>query len=125
MIKQRQKGNITISTVIVTSSILLVAGAALLLSMSDFSRSSNAYLNNKMNELQIKTCVEEVLRKLKTDMNYSGSYNIPSSQGSCDATVSANGNFRDITIESTYNDYKTSTTRKVDVSTNPYILTNE
>lgn len=123
-INLNKKGNVAFSTVIVTSSILLVAGAALLLSMTDFSKSSNSYFNNELNNVQANACVEESLQKIRSDTNYNGNFSVTFPNGNCSITITTNSNYRNVSIVSTYNTYQTNITKKVDISQNPFVVSN-
>jgi hypothetical protein len=121
------KGNISLSTVLITSSILLLSGAVLIFVITDFANSSRNVFNNELNEIQAKACVEESLHRIKTNLSYEGTFSININSGNCSITIdinNSNSNFRDINVISNLNSLTTSKNVRLDISQSPFVLTN-
>lgn len=122
------KANVSLTTVIITSTILLAIGITVIIGTIDLSRASKNSINYELNLMRSTTCLEEALNKLKTNHSFAGTITVPFSDGSCSATVTiaAGGNqdHKQIEIASQVGDYHYATNKLADVSTSPITVSN-
>ena len=103
-IKKNQSGIAALLTVvIVAAATLIMAYSASLLGLGELEL---GYTSQKGAEAlsAADSCVEEALRRLRLDSNYSGG-TLNVGNGSCIMNITANGNDRTIAAESTIGEY--------------------
>lgn len=124
----RLQGNISLTTVLVTSAILLLSGTTLLFGSIDQGRVSKDNVNYELAQIRSYSCLEEAMNKIKRNQAFVDIAEISYEDGHCQAEVSidpVNNNIRMINIISIYNNYQISNGKKVDISTSPYTITNQ
>jgi hypothetical protein len=120
------KGNITLTTVLFVSVILLLGGITLVITNIDFTLASKGFYNGTLAQIRSRTCLNDSLLRLKTNTAYTGSFTISFTDGTCSATV-ANGssaNTKTISLSAAVNGYSYSQTKNVDTSVIPFRVTN-
>ena len=125
MIKKKFKANISLTTVIITTTILLLSGVTVLFSSIDLSHSTESANAKMLNELRAKSCVEEGLIRLKNNILFTGVAAITFNDGSCSNTVSIdpqNNNNRIFTIISIISDYQYTVAKHIDISREPFVI---
>ena len=121
---KKVKGNIALTLVIVMSTILLFGGIALVLSSIDLATTSKSSGNTNIALLRSRSCTDDGIYRLKNNPNYVGSFTLTFSDGSCSCTVSGASTTKTLVVTSTVNNFNYQTTKTVDTSVNPYILSN-
>lgn len=121
-----KKGSIAITLVIVISSMLLAGGMNLLLSNIDFTRATVNYRSRQIAVIISKSCLEESLYKLKEDINFTGTFSVPFTDGNCDSTVSnLGGGLKTISVQTSYLDYQLTKNFQVNTIVYPYDVNEE
>lgn len=124
----RLQGNVSLTTVLVTSAILLLSGTTLLFGSIDQGRVSKDNVNYELAQIRSYSCLEEAMNKIKRSQSFTGLAEISYEDGQCEAEViidPMNSNIRLINIISIYNNYQISNSKKVDISTSPFTITNQ
>jgi hypothetical protein len=123
---KKNKAAATLTLVIVMQWMLLVLGLSLIVVNVNLTKAStgyNRYLNAKVIS---RTCLEESLRLIARNINFTGEYVYTSASGpTCTATTAVDGtnpNLRNISIVSSNANYYYEEMRVLDISTNPYML---
>lgn len=120
---QPKQAVISLTTVLVVSAVLLASGITLLLTTIDFAENTKGFDNGMVATIEIRTCLEESLNKLKPNHAYNGSFSVTFTNGSCEAIVTTdlvNSNLKLIAITSSYNQYYASKNYQVDISQSPF-----
>lgn len=126
-VKKKLKGNISLTTVIVTSTILLLMGLTILFSTMDLAYSSKNIFNYELNLLRSRSCLEESLIRMKNNTAFTGTAPITFTDGNCSAVVTNDpvlSNIKLVAITSVVNEYTYLLNKKVDISTVPYTVSN-
>jgi hypothetical protein len=124
--RNKQKGNIALTTVLFTSTILVLGGLALVIVSIDFTLSTKAYYHRSLAKIRTRSCVQEGLYRIKQEPVYTGTSSLTFTDGSCSVTVvdTAVANTKSLSIISTVNGYSMTSTKKADISTSPFTVTN-
>lgn len=104
ILNNNQQGVAALLTiVIISAAVLIMAFTASLLGLGELDL---GFTSQKGGEAlsAADSCIEEALRRLRLDSNYSGG-TLNVGNGSCIINITANGNDRTITAESTIGDY--------------------
>jgi hypothetical protein len=123
--KKKFKANISLTTVLVTTTIILLGGISVLLSSMDLANITKSSYNKMLNELRSRSCLEEGLRRIKINTGFTGTASITYSDGNCVATVGndpSDSNKKIITIVSTLAEYQYNLTKHIDISTDPFTI---
>lgn len=100
-----KSGSVALISVLVISAILLI----LVSSMTETHISvSNQFLNDyndRIGYYDSESCLEESIRKLEVDVNFSGSSIIDENGSDCTSTISGSGTNRNISIVNVNGDY--------------------
>jgi hypothetical protein len=124
--KLKLKANVSLTTVIVTSAVLLVSTITVMLSIMDMSKSSKNNYNYEMNTLRAVSCIEESMNRIKYNPNFTGTVTIAFGDGTCESVVSLDSdpNIRNLSITSQYNGYYYQVNKKADISQSPFYIFN-
>lgn len=125
---KKLKGNVSLTTVLVTSAILLLSGTTLLFGSIDQGRISKDNVNYQLAHIRAYSCLEEALNRIKRSQTFEGTVEIIYTDGQCQAQITTdpiNNNFKLININSFYNSYQVSEAKKVDISTSPFLISNQ
>jgi len=118
-----KQGSAALTTVIIISFLLLIGGVTLILSNIDLAVSTSDFTNKIQAEIQSQTCLEEAMRKVKSLVAFTGSVNATFSQGNCTAQVfDFSPGIKQIDISSTIGSYTYNLTRRIDVSTEEFVI---
>jgi len=126
--KKKLQGNVSLTTVLVTSAILLLSGTTLLFGSIDQGRISKDNVNYQLAHIRAYSCLEEALNRIKRTQIFEGSVSILYDNGQCEADVTIdliNNNIRMISINSNYEDYQINITKQVDISSSPFTISNQ
>ena len=118
------KGSIALTTMIIISSLLLMAGLTTVLTAIDLR---NATANvNRAQEARLNgwTCLEEAVQRVKYDVLFTGDITLLLSDGGCVATVTDDASIgvKAIEINATADEFTYTVVRRVDVSDYPFEL---
>jgi hypothetical protein len=119
------KANISLTTVLVTTSILLLGGIGVIINSIDLAKSTRSANNFMLNELRARNCIEEGLYRMKLNPSFTGQVNVSFTDGNCIVDISIdpqNGNYRIFAITSIINDYQYSITKHIDITQNPFVI---
>lgn len=123
--QKRMNGSVALTTLIVIMAILLSAGATLIVLNVDMAKSTKDYSNVVKNDLDIESCLQESLLKLKNDPSYTGSQIMSVDGIQCNLSITVdteNANYRDVTVSTNGTDYSYDKSIIVDISTAPITI---
>lgn len=125
---KNNKGYIALTTVLVILPLLLVTG------IDSLYKNTTSLIVGKMNyDYQIlrsnsETCLEEAVYKIKRGGTYTGTFNISMGNWSCNVIVSDKVGFSGIKVinisSSDINDVKFSTTKELNINSEPFEISN-
>lgn len=107
-LNKNPRGDISLITVLIITSILLIAAASLTASALSAVNNSNAKTNTYAAEARAKACIQEGINKLRVSSTYTGTLNLTySNSSSCSATISngSSANIKNIDVTATSNGY--------------------
>lgn len=116
------KGGISLTVIVILSGILLLAGITIVLSSIDLLSIVSLADNNATLKNNSRTCLEESMYRLKFNIVYEDSFNIPLDQGDCtaDVTDDSTPGIKIITVTSTIESHTSEEVTRVDVSAYPF-----
>lgn len=123
--KEYKKGSVALTSVIIITAILMFGGITAVISSLDVT---NATVNNVYIEkakVLGGTCFQESLHRVKTLPEFTGDVTFTDIDGNtCTSTVSDNvtPDLKDINTTSTYNDHTYSFLKRVDISSDPFMI---
>jgi len=123
--KSKLKGNISLTTVLITTTLILLGALTVLLSSTDLSLATKTANIKMLNELRAHSCLEEGLNRLKKDTLYIGTVTITFADGNCSAIVvndPINSNLKNFTISSIMKSHNYDIDKVVDVSVDPFVI---
>jgi hypothetical protein len=118
-------GSIALITVIVISGILLASGIAVVMLSADLAMSSKNYTAKVRMETALRTCLEESLFRVKSDLDFEGNVSYTNGYQECNALVEddpVTPDVKIISVEASVEDYVTSDVFRADVSSEPFQL---
>jgi hypothetical protein len=124
---KRLQGNISLTTVILVGALLIISGMAVLGNAIDVAMSTKSYFNRNIAEIRLVTCIEESMYKFTKNPNYTGTFSVTYSDGSCQATVTDIGGDptkKNLALSATVNSFTVTRTKKADTTTSPMSITN-
>jgi hypothetical protein len=124
--RNKEKGSIALTSVILLSSILLLAGISLILATIDITTATTGFYNLNTARNQARGCIEESLYKISRNSAYTGSFSVTYATGSCSTTVTNDSptTTKILTTTSTVGVYNLTIVKKVDTLTVPFAITN-
>ena len=125
--KNRVKGSISLTTVILAGAILIVTGMAVLTNAIDIAMSTKSYFGKTVAETRIPSCVEESLLSISKLTTFTGTVTVPYTDGNCTSIVTnvvGDPTKKLLTITATYGEYSAKRVKKVDTTTSPMTLSN-
>jgi hypothetical protein len=125
--KKSVAANISLTTVLVTSAILLLTGITIVFSTMDLAYSSKDTFNYELNTMRSRSCLEEAIYRIKNNPTFTGTAAITFTDGNCSAAVTndpQNSNIKLVAITSMIKEYTYMLNKKVDISTSPFTVLN-
>jgi DeoR/GlpR family transcriptional regulator of sugar metabolism len=123
------QGNISLTTVIVMTAILLLSGLSVITSTFDLAKANQDTVYHELNVFRIRSCVEEALNRIKFNHAFTGVAAITFTDGSCSATVSndpgGNLNIKLVALTSQTKNFYYSLNKSIDITNTPFIVTNQ
>lgn len=87
MIVNKNKANISLTTVLVIGAMLFLSSIVLLVSSLDLLSSTKAYSNHKIAQINASTCLEEAMVKIKSNPSFTGSASLAVNNGTCEYNI--------------------------------------
>lgn len=119
---KKKRGVIALTTFVLISAILLVAGSTLILTNIDLSKTSKDFLNKNLARIHSYSCLEETLYKISNNSGFTGQIDFTFTNGNCSAIISVNSLnplHRDVDLAGIYSGYYYTENKLIDVSTMP------
>lgn len=120
-----KKGTIALTTLLVLTTTLTLVGISIVYLSIDSASVARTYYSTNVARAFAKGCLDEAMFNLTINPNYNGSKTINRNQNSCTFTVpnnTQNNNYRDILINSTYENSTYSQVTIVNIATSPIRL---
>lgn len=120
-----KKGSAALTAVIILSAIMISTGLTLTLVAVDNTRVTSMMRSTSQAESYAMSCVEEALRTIKGDNNYTGEVSINSVNINCTATISdiSEGEYdKKVVAEGVVDEYTRTITKKVDIDEEVFIV---
>ena len=125
IMKKNLKANVSLTTVLIITTLLLLGGIAVVFTTMDLATSTKSSNNKIINDLQAQSCIEEGLYKLRNNSAFIGQVTVPFVNGVCVVNISVdaqNANQRVFSITSTSNEYQYDIIKHIDISQNPFVI---
>lgn len=121
-IKTLYNGAVALTTVIILTSILMIAGTTIVLTSIDLRKSTKNNNSFIQAEINFDSCIEESVQRLKYNPGYTGTFTVTMINGSCEAIVSNDVDpmVKILEIISTSETSTFSDTVRVDTSVYPF-----
>lgn len=119
---KKQKGAAALLTLIILSTVLLLAGITLVLNSIDLNKSLKGFQTSQSLYIKSRSCFEDAMSKIQFNSGYTGTSSITSSGVTCQATVtinSGNSTYRDIAISANNGEFYYTDTTTINTTTNP------
>lgn len=124
---KKLRANVSLTTVLVTSAIIILSSITVILNVIDMSRNSRNNMMYELNSMRSDSCIEESMHRIKYNPNFTGTVSITFSNGNCESIVSidpGNPNIRILALTAQTDDYYFSITKKADISQSPIYIFN-
>jgi len=113
-----KSGSVALISVLVISAILLILVSSMAETHISVSNQFFNDYNDRLGYYDSESCLEEAIRKLELDVNFSGSSIRNESGTGCTSTVSGSGNTKDISILNIRGDYTQQYQGQISITVN-------
>jgi hypothetical protein len=124
---RKLKANVSLTTVLVTSAIIILGSITVILNVVDMSRNSKNNMMYELNSMRSDSCIEESMHRIKYNPSFTGTVTITFEDGNCQSVVSidpVDPNIRILALTAQIDDYYFSITKKADISQSPIYIFN-
>jgi len=124
-INKKRKGAAALITLIILSTFLLVTGITLTLNSIDLNKSLKGFRSTENLYILSRSCSEDALSRLRSNMSYTGTISIVNGSSTCQATVSVDGsnvNYKDIAVSVNDGEFYFNDKIIVDISQSPIVI---
>ena len=123
---KNKKGTITLTTVILFTAMLMIAGVTLTLTSIDLSNNTKSFNNINLAQIRSSTCIEESVYRVKASTSYTGTFTSTYSDGSCVGTITNDSapSRKVASITSSVGTSNYVTIKYIDYSTTPFTISN-
>ncbi len=123
---KKEKGSIALTSVIILSTMLLLAGIGLIVATIDLTVATKSFYNINTARTEARGCLEESLYKITRNTSYTGTFSLTYSTGSCSATVANDvpSTTKIVTITGTVDSNNVTVVKKIDTAVSPFNITN-
>ena len=113
-----KSGSVALISVLVISAILLILVSSMAETHISVSNQFFNDYNDRLGYYDSESCLEEAIRKLELDVNFSGSSILNESGTACTSTVTGSGNTKNISIVNVRGDYTQQYQGQISITVN-------
>ena len=124
-LNEPKKGAAALITLIILSTVLLAAGITLIFNSIDLNKSLKGFRTTDELFVQSRSCLEDALSKIISNLSYTGTITLTSGDVTCHAVVTndaSHSNYKNINLDANDGEFYYSEIKVADTSFNPVKL---